>query len=257
MIGLAFILMGTLAAGGAPQAEPPKEVRTGSRLPRPTYDENDSLAQPEVRKVEDKFGQCVVQRHRDAAARFVLEQSEDARKSLIPMIADGDCLVLATPQAGPGAVQMKLTGDFMKYALADALVRQQFGSRAIADVAQVAPLVHEQPDLTKYEPKPGKTLKPKQLAELEQKKFQAAAYAYLAEYGECVVRADPAASYALLMTKPETTWETAAIGPLQPALQKCLDAGSTITLNKGSLRGTIAYNYYRLAVAPRATGTVK
>jgi hypothetical protein len=146
---------------------------------------------------------------------------------------------------------MKFTGDFMKYALADALVRLEYGSAPISDLVSVAPLEHEQPDLSKFAPPPGKVLKPAKLAELEQAKNSALGYAYLAQFGECVVRANPTAAYRLLMTVPTTPEENAAFGEVTRPAQNCLDSGRTIALNKATLRGTIAYNYYRLAKAPR------
>ena len=74
---------------------------------------------------------------------------------------------------------------------------------------------------------------------------------YLSRFGECVVRVDPAASKALLMTDRGSADERAAFGGLSTALGTCLAEGKTLNFNKASLRGSIAVNYYRLAAAAR------
>lgn len=251
MISAPALMLGYAAALASRASADAQSSRTGSHISGAQSDEWDYYDLPEVRKIEDGFGRCVVKGHRTAAIRFVLDQSEKSRKRLIPAVADSGCLVSATTGAF-GLVQMKLTGDSMKYALSDALVREQFGSVAITDFTAVPPLFHEVPDLTQFEPKPGKKMKPKEVEDLAARKSDALAFAALAHYGECVVRTGPAASFALLATKPETAEERTAFAALQPSLAGCLDAGQTIKINKVFLRGAIAYNYYRLAVALRS-----
>ena len=53
----------------------------------------------------------------------------------------------------------------------------------------------------------------------------ARAYANLAPIGECVVRADPAGSLALLKTKVESDAEKAAVGAIASALPGCVKKG--------------------------------
>jgi hypothetical protein len=246
---LALVIGAAAAAAPDPQN---KEAPIGTRIPRSDDSDWNAFAQPEVRKVQKAFAECVVKKRRGDAERFVLEQSPDARKPLIAKVADGNCLVAAT-QIGPySMVKMQFTGDFMKYALADALVRLEYGVAPITDFAAVAPLQHEQPDLAKFTPPPGKKLKPAQLQSLEESKNTALGYAYLAQFGECVVRANPSAAYRLLMSAPTTPEETVAFAEVTPAARNCLEVGRTLALNKATLRGTVAYNYFRLAKAPRA-----
>ena len=77
-------------------------------------------------------------------------------------------------------------------------------------------------------------------------------FSYLSRYGECVVRADPAGSRALLAAKPETPEEASRFAALRLALATCLPEGHTLEFGKLALRGTIAVNYYRLAKAAAA-----
>jgi hypothetical protein len=73
--------------------------------------------------------------------------------------------------------------------------------------------------------------------------------AYLGRYGECAVRLDPAAARTLLLTEPETDAEAAAFNAMGTALGTCVAAGKSVSFGKAALRGSIAANYYRLAVA--------
>jgi hypothetical protein len=237
-----MLLAFAMAAAG-----PPSE----SRIPRADDTDWTEYARPAVRKVQKRFAECVVKKRAKIAARFVLDQSEESRKPLVSKLADGHCLVAAAQSEDFSEIRMRFDGDFMKYALADALVHSQFASAPIADVTSIAPLQHPQPDLSKYTPHEGKKLKPAELQNLDERRNTALADAYLAQFGECVVRAAPTNAYRLLMTDPETQEETAAVQGLTPALRSCLDVGRTITLNKATIRGTVAYNYYRLAKAPR------
>ena len=77
------------------------------------------------------------------------------------------------------------------------------------------------------------------------------AYAALSPFGECVVRASPAQSLAVLRTRVETPEEDAALKAVFPVLGSCLEKGSALRLNKFVMRGTLALNLYRLARAPR------
>lgn len=239
--------MSMLLAFAMAAAGPPSE----SRIPQADDTDWTAFAAPAVRKVQKRFAECVVKKRAEMAARFVLDQSEESRKPLASKLADGNCLLTAAKSEDFDEIRMRFDGDFMKYALADALVRSQLASAPIVDVNSIAPLRYPQTDLTEYTLPEGKRLKPAQLQEFEDRRNRALADAYLAQFGECVVRAASSNAYRLLMTDPETQEEATAIQGLTPALRGCLDAGRTITLNKATIRGTIAYNYFRLAKAPR------
>jgi hypothetical protein len=77
------------------------------------------------------------------------------------------------------------------------------------------------------------------------------AAAYLSRFGECVVRVNPAGSKALLMSDEGTATEAAAFSALSTALGTCVAEGRTLNFDKWTLKGSIAVNYYRLAMAAR------
>ncbi len=107
------------------------------------------------------------------------------------------------------------------------------------DVAAIAPLHHSE-------------LSPEQVKKLDASALQQSlAEQYLFRFGECVVRADAAGSAALLRSEPDSDAESAAFNQLMPAFGSCVEMNRKLTGDKIEMRGTVAYNYYRLASAPR------
>ncbi len=239
------------AGGGVNAQVPDKEITLGSRIPQ-RIDWHDS-PQSKVRPIQHRFGACVVKKRPELAARYVLEPYDKrSTKPLLHNLESDLSNCLGTASAATDMVKMSFPGAMLKYALADALVQSELSRAApLTNLALVARLGHGSIDPQDFLPPAGKTLKPAQLKQLEQDKIKAQASIYLSQYGECVLREDPASSHALLVAQPESAQETAAFGRLGPALAICLDRGHTLALNKMSLRGTLALNYYRLAKAPR------
>ena len=99
-------------------------------------------------------------------------------------------------------------------------------------------------------------MRPEQLEELAEDRRQREVAIYLSYFGECVVRADPGNSKALLAASPDSRDEGIAIAALGKSLSGCLEAGRTLELNKTNLRGTVALNYYRLAKAAQSSAPV-
>ena len=66
------------------------------------------------------------------------------------------------------------------------------------------------------------------------------------------MRVDPQGAKALLLTDPVTDGEAAAFNALGTALGTCIAPGKSLNFGKAALRGSIAINYYRLAVAARS-----
>lgn len=236
---------------GGPDADEPvqREYETGSRLSKRA---NVSVWDADkTRKIQADFGQCVIEKHLARAQHFVLtpNMEQSARRKDVSAIADGYCLAVVAAAAGD--VEMKFPVDTMRYALADALVRKEFSAGAAASIEDAAPL--EQPKLEEedYQLEAGKKPRKGELEQLQENRQKQLSLIYLAGFGECVVRADPANSYVLLMSDAETPQETTAFKAMMPAFGSCLAAGQSLEFNEVILRGTIAMNYYRLAHAPR------
>jgi len=69
----------------------------------------------------------------------------------------------------------------------------------------------------------------------------------LLRFGECIARAVPVDSRALLATQPASAEENAAIGTLTPHLSPCMQNGLTISFSPSILRGVVAEALYKLS----------
>ena len=203
----------------------------------------------ETRALMHSYARCVVERQHARAADAILRNvANDTILRDYPSLVIGSCLARDVRQT----TKMRFGGDLYRYALADALVSRDLLARPMPDFGNVARLAHRDPGPvpTQVTTK-GKRLGKKQYDAALKQHQDAAAYAFLSRYGECVVRVAPANSRALLATVPDTPAEAAAFKALSPAFGNCLVEGQTLELGKVALRGTVAVNYYRLAHAPR------
>jgi hypothetical protein len=213
---------------------------------------NSALAQndyspKQTRRVAYDYAKCVVGHHPDQASEALLSNVDN--ETIIRryrVLIEGDCLVRFTHANS----QMKFVGDLFRYALADALVAREFGSAPAPDVSAVPPLSYRPLPETPAPLPPDSSKSDKRKYDDATKDLeQAKAFRALSEYGECVVRSNPAAAKALLMTEPDTAAETSGFDGLSSALALCLPEGRTLAFGKLVLRGTIAVGYYRLAHA--------
>jgi hypothetical protein len=211
-------------------------TRTG-----PTVVQRQVDASPAVsRAVMAEFAGCVVRRKHDLAAEVVLDPgqrlgSEEGRGLFI-----SDCM--------PRGSQMQAKATQVRYGLAEALVVADVKA-APEDLSRVAPLQHppfvDRPMPAEVAADPERVARWQAFAQAEQ------AYASLGPIGECVVRADPAGSLALLKTEAGSDAEKAAVGAIAAVLPGCVKKGEQLSINRFNLRGTLALNLYRLARAPR------
>jgi hypothetical protein len=213
------------------------------------------LSTKKTRAVVHAYAQCIVNRQPGKAAEAIVRNVDNATLlRSYPKLMNGDCLTLGSS----GSMQARFGGDLYRYALADALVGRDLATFSGNDFSAVPKLAHRAPG----EPPARINAKGKKLGG---RKYDAAvasheeakSLAYVSAYGECVARTAPAAAQALLLSEPDSAEETARFRALSPALAGCLPAGATLRFGKVTLRGTIATNYYRLAMAARlaATGT--
>lgn len=192
------------------------------------------------RAVMAEFARCIVRRKHDAAARVVLDPAADLGAERERGLFISDCM--------PSRTRMRAKAMQMRYGLAEALVVADL-KQVAASFADVAPLQHH-PFVDR--PMPAEVAAdPERLAGWNAFAEAATAYAALSPYGECIVRADPAGSVALLRTPLDGDEEKAAIAALAPALSNCVVKGQKLAINRFNLRGTVALNLYRLAKAPR------
>lgn len=239
--------LGTTPAFAEQKTESRRQVELGSRIA--TRVESRTEATDKTRLVQADYGACVAKKQTAAASNYVITPHFNAAdlRRILPKVGDGYCLLTASATFGS---QMTFPGDTMRYTLADALVQAEYPSTP-ALIRDAGPIAHAVLDEADYLPKPGHKPKQSELDDIAMRRQQAQASIYLSHFGECVVRAEPEVSYQLLRSRATSAEENAAFGNLSPALDKCLDQGQSMSLNKAAIRGTIAMNYYRLAHAPR------
>lgn len=179
----------------------------------------------QIRALVETYADCVVKNEGRHASEAILADVNDADfRRNYPELVQENCV----PMALGDYVQVNFTPSQMRDVIAEALVRRQFANVAPA-FDDVPPLSHQSTGDTP----------------------EAQAQGYLSRYGECVVRVDPAGAKALLFTDPLTDKEAAAFNALGTALGTCIAPGKSLNFGKAALRGSIAINYYRLAMAAR------
>lgn len=207
--------------------------------------------QAEVRKTSFKYAACVVRKHHAKASEALLATASNREiTGKLAQIIDSDCLGSA---AGLG-VDMRFPNDTYKYALADALVNADFASRGHDSFSDRLPLA--QPSETTQAEQTELLAKMKsgsKRKEVQRDLEKHNALVWLARYGECVVREDPKNARFWLLTPPETPEEVSRINAMRPAFSACLGTG-TARFNRITMRGTVAINYYRLAMATVVPG---
>jgi hypothetical protein len=145
--------------------------------------------------------------------------------------------------------RLAMPGDFLRYALAEALIaRQQVQPPANLDA--VPPLSQRTHDPAAFVPRAGQKLSNEQRQYYERAAMTDRIEIFASQFGECVVRADPGHSQRLFVTEPSSKDEAVVLATLKPAMRGCLPAGEQVRINMAMARGTIALNYYRLAKAP-------
>jgi hypothetical protein len=238
-----------VASSGAAKSAP--EPPPGAPIPKAL----DQLPIDETRVVLAGFAKCNVGKNPALAREFILSSRDYYLDERFRSLTLPECLVAAMQGATWGTAQLQLTMPSMRYTIAEVLVNRDLKRFNPDLVRTAAPLAELTVD-------PAKTMK---LAEEHEKtpaeaaKNLAAAQTDVAlvKYGECVVRADPHGSQRLLSSKINSDEEGAALTALLPAFATCLDEGHQFAGNRLSLRGIVAFNYYRLAYATQVASATK
>lgn len=196
-------------------------------------------------KVKREFADCVVEKKPEKASEAILANADNHTiYEDYPDLISSRCLTAVKHNA----TSLRMTGDAFRYALAEALIRAEDILISIDQLKTAAPLDHIQMrDRAAYEEKLASAHTTEEKREVEDWYSIRKSIAYMSQFGECVVRGDAMNTGVLLETEPFSDDETMAISALQPSLAACVKKDRTIRLDRTSLRGTLAMNYYRLA----------
>jgi len=241
-MGKSLGCIAALAAVAASQAVAAPENPYGGGTRIPHNSETIDRGHHQTRLILRDFARCNVKAHHDDVRNYLLEDAgETETGKLREKALTFSCLDSAV---GPDDLQFRMTGVSLQGSLAEQMLSVDGLLSRPLDVAAIAPLHH--PDMN-----------PDELKKLDaDARAETLAELYVFRFGECVVRANVAGTAALLKTDPDSDAETAAFTALMPAFSSCVEANRTLTGDKIEIRGTIAFNYYRLASAPHVPTAV-
>lgn len=226
----ALVAAATLQAATAPPetARPPEKHKPlGSLVPRPREPaETAELAAAAV--VLQKFADCVVEKEARAAAAAVdlpLHTPESYRAAQVQRMKNRMSICLGRQNGANMQAGMTL----MVGAFAEQLYRRRFPSLPPLTPVTIPPASH-----------------PSQLAAAETRRF-----------ADCLIERDPKRIDALARSEVGSSEESAAFATLGGEYGTCLDAGSTLKINRLTLRFALADQLYRRALAGSAVAPAR
>jgi hypothetical protein len=226
------------------------EPHLGSRIPV----EPEKLKQDKTRQVLSDYASCVVKKQRPLASQFVLDRTTLRFEKKYRPLADGNCLLDATG-AYFAEVGMGLGEDTMRFALAEALLRDEIATIDPGRLPQAVQLQLPLLATADYEPKIGKEYRADDLKALDEERQKDQTTLIMYRFGDCVVRTDPQRARAVVQAAANSDAEAVALQAITPAFGACLEKGAQLKLNRSILRGELAFSYYSLAHAPAAPPT--
>ncbi len=221
LLFLGLSLFAILAAPALAQAPAPEQgTRLGSRIPE--RDTPELAAQREAERVLQQFARCVVDRDGRRAAAVVQRARYGVEITQTDFAETRRSMTRCMTAAGGGA--MGTSALVMVGAFAGELYRRGYSRLPALGAAPVPP-----------------PAAPGQVTTLTTLAFAA-----------CLIDRDPGAADSLVRSSVGSTDEQAAYAGLAGHYPSCLDAGSSLTLNRLTLRSALADQLYRRAIAGAA-----
>lgn len=196
-----------------------------------------------------EFAECLVKSRRSDARNAVLEDWDSRKLAYRELLAARDCVRIGR--------RLRVNSEVLRANLAGALIAADLGPQDPAAIAAAPMLAYPAPDpLRTFDAKGrpvGSDSIERQNAAIQRK----LSWRAIAQFGDCVARANPAAVPALAASQVASESELAALKAFSPQMPACLPRGVKLELDRSSLRGAITLAYYRLATAARAAGGAK
>jgi len=170
------------------------------------------------------FAQCVIgrsPRKADLDAYLRMSPNDPSYYKLGTKLAVSACVPTYS-----GTVKMTFQPVLFRFSLYEARYRREFAKAAPPDVTNAAPLDLAKEFDTRGGPLPNEVI-------------------FLRALGNCVVRADPATSHALVMSRAYSDEEATLIAALKPSLAGCIPAQATMHFSRTMLRGGLAEALYK------------
>jgi hypothetical protein len=193
------------------------------------------------------FAKCSVKFEHDLAKQLVLGRAVDSMSDdELRRVLDPRCL-------GLWGVDLHANGVAIRGALAEALVHHDLGHWPELDPTSHGPLDWSVPPTLRA----GPTIRRISPAVLHKFHEIDVRDARLGHIGECVVRASPSGSAAVLNAKLNSTAEAAALEALKPDVTACITAGEFSHFARDGLRYALALSYYDLANGPPVSAALR
>lgn len=212
---LALSFMLPAAAAGAQE--------TGTLITRRAAQIDDDSPTAAQKAAED-FGTCLLSRERERMAKLIdlpVDSAEYAKLFDAMFGRTDQCLSDGT---------LKISELMLRGALFQALYRRDFSGDTEL----------------RFDPTVQTGYRDLYKAELSDK---ARMYVSLENFGECVSRADPYGVRALVLSRPGSSAESAALTQLHPRLAGCVVQGNQVRFSRANLKGILAEGLYRLSRA--------
>lgn len=187
----------------------------------------------QTRKAASQFATCLIKRDPRTVEQYALGELNNTEFHKAYAKFMPECL---------NSVLLKLPADSMRYGIAEALYKKEFGTSAVLDFKSIAPTDHVR--LYKQEGDYGRVS-----AQIEAMRLNSIAWSKI---GECVVRREPARSASLV--RAGLVDEKKEVVNLVAAFESCVIGERPTKLLASELRGTVALNLYRLSVQSQRAG---
>ena len=208
----------------------------------------------QIRKFLADYGQCVAKREPELARKAVVSganfnrESPEGKRLMQRECMDED--ILANAASGfQGRLRMRMDDDTYRGVIAEALIAKGAPALTSDGLKSVPILTYDEPRPLRLQYPDGKPVPEEKLARQRVAIARKTEAMLMGKLGECVVRFAPVPSRAVLATALETPGELQSLNALAPALQQCIKAGETVSLDRMSVRGAVAIAYYRLSQA--------
>jgi hypothetical protein len=200
----------------------PAHGQSSSRLaPVPPRTPSNYSTEDGIRLLVSEFAGCVISHDRKHVDSYLATSPDSAQSErLWPTIAQSECLSIGA---------LTLTDAGFRGGAYGRLYKSDFGKKGPSDFSAVAPIDY------------GEGLDPA----VAQHRTNIAAR----QFADCVFRANPADSKALVLSRIASDDENAAFDRLQPAARNCLNQGISVTFTKAALRALVGEVIYRLSRA--------
>lgn len=221
-----FLLATCLFAvyNGAPavaQSQPGASSETGTLINTRPASVN-GRGKVAARQTSRQFATCAVRMHRATVEQLLRTPmvDPDYRRLLNRAVTD-DCM-------GPG--ELRMTIALMRSALFESMYLARYSRRSLDSFNDIPAI--------DYRGGYGADMTP-EIANVIQ----------LGQFGYCVVRADPVATRAMVLSLPGSGNEDSALKALMPKLSRCVPKTLQISFSRSVLRGAVAEGLYRLTAA--------